>query len=726
MTGFTLPFWSLPELITACFCWATWFLGLSLKSHEPKFAAIIRSYRMVTFAVNVLLTLLFLLHSGLGPARETIWWFYLLLSILPPLGLRFSRRARGQAMVPIEVLYHLASLACVIGLLLAPNAFFASGWINAFGVYQVRTLAPGVFESFVQIAAITWSVSGRLGKGSRKQIGGFRWITISWVIYCIMAALEQGNAAGWLALPPMFWIGMLMLTLEFGRLMHMHQGSLVLALGQSNANFQQLTDDLESRVFERTQALHLLAMFDPLTGLANRAHGKEFLEDALSRAERDQTVLTLLLVDLNKFKNINDTVGHQVGDAVLVQVAQRFQTVVPVGGLLVRLGGDEFMLILTESDQHESDQTESDQHESDQHEPDQHESDQSESPSDSAQAEQLSKAMLETLTTAISVNGTEFFVGASIGISSYPKDANDVSSLMRLADLAMYQAKNEQLGYRHYDTALNATNSKRLEIEQVLRQAIENGPESSFRLEYQPIVELHSRRITGFEALLRWNNATFDLGPDQFVPIAEESRMIVPLGTWVLFEACRQAAAWEREGFEAGRVAVNISIHQFERPDFVDTIKRALSSSGLPAHRLTLEFVESIMMNQFEDSAAKIVQLQLLGVLVALDDFGTGYSSLSYLQHLTFDALKIDRSFTKMLGLTSRPRALIAAALGIAHEFKMITVVEGVETLEQAQELEMLGCVFAQGYLFSKPLRAAQATQLLRDGKMDFARTSSS
>jgi EAL domain-containing protein (putative c-di-GMP-specific phosphodiesterase class I) len=285
---------------------------------------------------------------------------------------------------------------------------------------------------------------------------------------------------------------------------------------------------------------------------------------------------------------------------------------------------------------------------------------------------------------------------------------------MRHADLAMYRAKNEGLGHCRYDQQLETMTSKRLEIEQAMRLGIENGPQHSFHLEYQAIVELHTKRISGFEALLRWNDPNFTLGPEQFIPIAEETRMIVPLGTWVLFEACRQAVAWERDGLEAGRIAVNVSIHQFMRPDFVETVKRALLNSGLSAHRLTLEFVESIMLEDFEECATKIAQLRALGVLVALDDFGTGYSSLKYLQHLTFDVLKIDRSFTRMLNQTSRPRALISVALSIAHEFQMGTVVEGVETPEQAKELEALGCVFAQGYLFSKPVKADRAAQLMR------------
>jgi diguanylate cyclase (GGDEF)-like protein len=693
MSELTLSIWSLPELVTACFCWAIWFIGLSLKSNEVKTSAIIGSYRIITFALNTLLSLLFLTHSGLTSAHQTVWWLYLSMSSLPPIGLRFSRKARKQPVVALEVAYWVASLVCVVGLLVVPNAFVGDDHLSPLGFMQAHTMLPGVLVTLLQLAAITWAVRSSFGKQPRRLRQ--QWIVIAWLFYCLMAALEQISTSGWLVLPPVSWLGVLAVTLEFARLMYANQGTLLTALVQSNTALQQLSSDLEIRVLERTQELHQLAMFDPLTGLANRAQSKTFLENALHETQNSAS-LALLILDLNKFKNINDTVGHQVGDQVLVQVAQRFRDVVPEGTLLARLGGDEFMLIVPEFDSGTVGVQKV-----------------------IAKAETISKALLETLLPAIHIDDTEFFIGASIGISICPKDANNASSLMRLADLAMYQAKQEQLGYRRYDAKLDIMTSQRLEIERDLRNAIENGLDASFRLEYQPIVELHSRQIMGFEALLRWNNPNQDIEPAQFIPIAEETRMIVPLGTWVLFEACRQAAAWEREGFDAGRVSVNVSIHQFERPDFVETVKRALLTTGLPAHRLTLEFVESVMMNQFEVSTAKLAQLQALGVLVALDDFGTGYSSLAYLQHLTFDSLKIDRSFTRMLGLTSRPRALIAATLSIAHEFKMTTIVEGVETFEQAQELESLGCVLAQGYLFSKPMRALQATQLLQSSPTD-------
>jgi diguanylate cyclase (GGDEF)-like protein len=703
-----LTFWSLPELMAACLCWAVWFIGFSLQPADAQAARVVRSYRMVTLAVNLILTSLFLAHSGLVPAGPALWWTYLIATTLPPIGTRYSRFSSAQPVAPFEVAYWLASAMCAGGLLFAPDAFVGPSRVNSFGIVQATSLLPGLILTLVQVIAVSWSVSDRNRKrkrGSRSNAGravmGAGTLTATWFVYNASAILEQISTSGWVSLPPVFWIGALALTLEFARLIHAQQGRMVLALGRANEELTRLSADLEGRVEARTLELHQLAMFDPLTSLPNRSHGEQFLATALLEAERTSRAVAVLMVDLNRFKNINDTAGHPVGDAALREVAARFQARMPEESLLARLGGDEFLVVMPDFGPsaegapaaHPAHASRTIQH-----------------------AERLSRELVESLSGPVNINGTDFFLGASIGISLYPQDGADAATLQRLADIAMYRAKNEGLGHRAFDALLDADITERIEIESALRRALETNPDTAFHLEYQPIIEIRTGRIVSVEALLRWDDPVLSLGPAHFIPVAEESGLIVPLGNWVLLEACRQAALWQRENLTNARVSVNVSTRQFERPDFVEIVKRTLDQTGLEPERLVLELLESILVERFEETAAKIAQLRTLGVRLALDDFGTGYSSLAYLHRLTFDSLKLDRSFTQTLGHVSRPRALVTASLSIAQEFGMFAIAEGVETHAQAAELEILGCVFAQGFLYSKPLPAAQIGTLLRRG----------
>ena len=687
-----LPFWSVPELIAACVCWTIWGVGLSLRPVDPAAALMVRSYRMVTFAVNALLTSFFLAHSGQVSAHDALWVTYLIAATLPAIGMRLSRKASGQPIETFEVIYWLICAICFGGLLFAPNAFVGPNRINPLGYPQASSLLPGLILTVTVVSAVTWSIWDRFRRGAFGSVGGLRWLTLAWLVYNTCALLEQVSTSGWLVLPPMFWIGALALTLEFARVIHAHQGSAMVKLGQANAALTELKNDLEQRVQDRTEALERLAMFDPLTGLANRTHAERNLEQAIEHAQQHQRSVVILMMDLNRFKNINDTAGHFIGDAVLREVAKRFRQHLPDSALLARLGGDEFLLVFPDLEPLTP------------------------AASSLGVPEHVSQDLIKVLSAPVRIGHTEFFVGVSIGISQYPKDGQDAATLLRLADIAMYRAKREGLGYRVFDLLLDEDVAQRIETERQMRHAIETDAGSLFELHYQPIVRLPSREIVGVEALLRWNDPLRPLSPAEFIPIAEESRLIVPLGNWVLETACRQAMQWQHDGLPEVYVSVNVSIHQFERPDFVDTVKRTLSLTNLPANQLVLELVESVMVDRFDDTAAKIAQLRSLGVRLALDDFGMGYSNLSYLHHLTFDTLKIDRSFTRMLGEVNRPRALMAAALSIANEFGIGAVVEGVETLEQAHELEILGCSLAQGYLFSRPLSTAQATQVLRHG----------
>jgi diguanylate cyclase (GGDEF)-like protein len=705
--------WSLTELIAACLCWAVWFIGFSLRPVDAQAMRVVRSYRMVTLAVNLILTSLFLAHSGLVPAGAALWWTYLIATTLPPIGTRYSRFSSAQPIAPFEVAYWLASAMCAGGLLFAPSAFVGPERISTFGIVQATSLLPGLILTLVQVIAVSWSVSDRNRKRTRaarpimgrsivgRPVMGAGTLTITWFVYNASAFLEQISTSGWVSLPPVFWIGALALTFEFARLIHAQQGRMVLALGRANEELTRLSADLEARVEARTLELHRLAMFDPLTGLPNRSHGEQFLTSALQEAARTNHAVAVLMVDLNRFKNINDTAGHPVGDAALREVAARFQARIPEESLLARLGGDEFLVVMP--DLIPSVEGASVQHSSNPNRM-------------MMSAERVSRELVESLAGPVNINGTDFFLGASIGISLYPHDGADAATLQRLADIAMYRAKNEGLGHRAFDALLDADITERIEIESALRRALETNPDTAFHLVYQPIIEIRTGRVVSVEALLRWDDPVLQFGPAHFIPVAEESGLIVPLGNWVLLEACRQAALWQREDLAGAHVSVNVSTRQFERPDFVEIVKRTLDQTGLQPERLVLELLESVLVERFEETAAKIAQLRTLGVRLALDDFGTGYSSLAYLHRLTFDALKLDRSFTQTLGHVSRPRALVAASLSIAQEFGMFAVAEGVETREQAAELEILGCVFAQGFLYSRPLRPAQIAPLLRSG----------
>jgi diguanylate cyclase len=428
------------------------------------------------------------------------------------------------------------------------------------------------------------------------------------------------------------------------------------------------------------------ANHDVLTGLANRLQCVQTLNTALERTAISGHGVAVLFIDLDRFKDINDTLGHPVGDVVLREVANRFQTCIPQGALLARLGGNEFMLVIPDL----------------------------EPSSIAVTSECIARDLLAAIIPAIRVGEAEFFIDASVGSSFAPQDGIDATSLQKFADAAMYRAKREGLGYRVYTPDLNASAVERLEIERLLRRALETNPNESFHLVYQPIVETASGRVVGLEALVRWSDTARRLTPADFIPIVEESGLVVALGSWVLSTACAQAASWNRAGFQV-RVNVNVSTMQFERPDFVDTVRRTLDVSGLTPELLGLELLESVLVQRFDETASRIAQLRALGVRLALDDFGAGYSSLSYLHRLTFDTLKIDRSFIMALGDARDTRPLVESILSIAQAFGLDAVAEGVETKAQLETLQSLGCEKVQGYFFSRPLPVSEVELVLKN-----------
>ena len=429
-------------------------------------------------------------------------------------------------------------------------------------------------------------------------------------------------------------------------------------------------------IAERERRITQLAFNDSLTGLPNRAFFRQHLDLELKQVERRGGALALLCVDLDNFKAVNDTLGHPVGDELLRAVAQRLGA--NVGDALVaRLGGDEFTIILSHRDGHEA-------------------------------AGQVAGRLITALAEPFDIAGHDLSIGASVGIAIAPGDAADADSLLKHADLALYQAKGEGGGtYRFFESEMNARAQARHRLEADLRRAIGAG---EFELFYQPLFDLETNRIGSFEALIRWNHpARGMVPPDEFIPLAEETGLIVPIGAWVIQEACRQAMKWPQDV----RVAVNVSSVQFRKPGLANVIIQALAASALDPHRLEIEITESVFLESSETLIAVLHSLRNLGIRIALDDFGTGYSSLSYLQSFPFDKIKIDRSFIQQLLSRSGSTAIVRAITDLARALGMETTAEGVENSEQLAELRLQGCSSVQGYLFSKPVNAAAVLDAL-------------
>ena len=448
------------------------------------------------------------------------------------------------------------------------------------------------------------------------------------------------------------------------------------ALEEANRDLDQRvqarTTELQAEVAERRNAelrLDHLAHHDPLTGLPNRLMFRNQLKKSIGLAARGERQLAVLFIDLDRFKEVNDTLGHAVGDELLVAVTQRLEGRLRSGDTLARLGGDEFICVTEDvKDAHEV----------------------------SAVAEQL----IALLSQPFNIVEHEIYVAASIGICLYPADGEDVDTLVRNADTAMYQAKAHGRSRCHFYTPEMTTYAQeRIRLEALLRRAIEAD---ELTVHYQLKVDIEGRP-TGAEALLRWNNAELGaISPVRFIPLAEETGFIVELGEWVLRQACQQMMAWRAAGLVVPKVAVNVSVKQLERGDIVETVRAVLDATGLPPAALELEITESVIMN-IEDALAILKRLHQLGVHLAVDDFGTGYSSLSYLKLLPINTLKIDRSFVIGIGGNAGDEAIIRTVIALARSLKLSTVAEGVDSAHQVDFLRAHGCNEIQGFFFGKP-----------------------
>jgi diguanylate cyclase (GGDEF)-like protein len=438
---------------------------------------------------------------------------------------------------------------------------------------------------------------------------------------------------------------------------------------------------LQEQTKERTRAeaqISYMAQHDALTGLPNRVLFHQEVERALTRVNRDDPFAVFCL-DLDRFKSVNDTLGHPVGDALLIEVARRLKNCTREGDMVARLGGDEFAILQRDN-------------------------------RGLTDAPDLAERVILELSVPCHVPGHTILVGSSVGIAFAPSDAVDVVNLLKAADMALYRAKNDGGGtYRLFEPEMDAKMQARRLLEIDLSRALSNN---EFKVYYQPIVNLDDYDVTGFEALLRWNHPTQGLvSPADFIPIAEETGAICPIGAWILRTACADAARWPSEI----KVAVNLSPMQFKSKTLVADVAAALAASNLPAQRLEVEITETVMLQDAITTLETLNQLRALGVRIAMDDFGTGYSSLSYLRRFPFNKIKIDQCFIRDMSEEHESMAVLRAITGLGTSLGMTTTAEGVETLEQLCRLRAEGCTEVQGYFFSKPKPVEEVASMLQN-----------
>jgi diguanylate cyclase (GGDEF)-like protein len=440
-------------------------------------------------------------------------------------------------------------------------------------------------------------------------------------------------------------------------------------------------EDISERKRAEAHIEHL-ARHDVLTGLTNRHHFAEHLDRAIANADRNGRSAGLMFLDLDDFKAVNDALGHSVGDALLVKVAQRLKHCLRDTDLIARVGGDEFLILLS-------------------------------SLADPGDCALVADKIIAAVSRPLELGERQFSITVSIGIAVWPADGSDAETLVRNADLAMYHAKSRgRNNFQYFTAELNARAFETLATEAALRNALDR---QELVLHYQAQVDVSSGRITGAEALVRWQHPEFGLvGPDRFIPVAEERGLINRLGDWVLHAACRQAKAWDDAGYPPLPVAVNISVRQLRQGALRNSVLAALAASGLDPRRLVLEITETAVMEDMDAAVAVLEELGRLGVAIEIDDFGTGYSSLAYLADLPIKQLKIDRSFVRNLPGRSNDELIARTIISMGKGLAMEVIAEGVETEAQRRFLEAHGCYAYQGYLFGHPMTAAELEAFMR------------
>jgi diguanylate cyclase (GGDEF)-like protein/PAS domain S-box-containing protein len=446
---------------------------------------------------------------------------------------------------------------------------------------------------------------------------------------------------------------------------------------------RDITDRKQAEARIRYMALH-----DALTGLPNRTLLQDRLSQAIALARRNEKRVGVLMLDLDRFKNVNDSLGHYCGDRLLEMVSMRLKSCLRESDIVARLGGDEFVIGLLMV-------------------------------ANAQDIEQVAQKVMAAIATPFQIEGHDLRISASIGICQYPTDGESPEALLQNADVAMYEAKARGRGtFCSFTPELNETTQLRHELEEDLRRACAQG---EFVIHYQPLVSTDSGRITGVEALLRWHHPEKGMiGPNQFIPLLEEMGLMVEVGNWVLREACLQNLAWQKEGLPPVRVAVNVSAQQFYRGIIVSAVEKALSETGLDPKWLELELTESLTLDDSEATVRTMQDLKRLGVSLSLDDFGTGWSSLSYLRRFPLDRIKIDRSFMRDILSQPAAEAVVRSIINLGRNLGLPCIAEGIETSQQLHYLQKHKCAEIQGFLFSPALPAADCTALLRSRKSDF------
>ncbi|HUO44370.1 MAG TPA: EAL domain-containing protein [Burkholderiales bacterium] len=466
--------------------------------------------------------------------------------------------------------------------------------------------------------------------------------------------------------------------IEYGRGLEMQVVARTRELSNTNILLQE---EIEQHKLA-ARRIEYLAYYDSMTTLPNRSMFGKLLAQGLANARRNKKQLAVLFLDLDRFKNVNDTLGHDAGDALLQEVAKRLKDSLRGNDTVARLGGDEFVVLLPELD-------------------------------DGKQAETVARKLLSIITKPFSVYDHELRITASIGISTYPKDGEDEQTLTKNADIAMYQAKDEgKNNFQFYSTQFNAHSFERLALESSLRRALERD---EFQLYYQARRNLRTGQIPGMEALLRWKHP--DLGmvsPVQFIPVAEETGLIVPIGAWVLKAACQQNVAWQKMGLPRLTMAVNLSARQFNDANLLRNIQNTLKETGMEPTLLELEITESMLMHDVERTLQVLTDIKKMGILLAIDDFGTGYSSLSNLKQFPVDTIKIDRSFIRDTPGDPEDKAIAEAIIAMSKTLSLSVIAEGVETKEQVDFLREHACDEIQGFYFNKPMPPDDFAEFLK------------
>ena len=569
-----------------------------------------------------------------------VWWLSNLLGVylIAPLLLTASR----WDLLPTNQSARVEGLVLVLGMLLLTLAM----------MQYMRPLRPAEVVLFVLFPGVLWAALRFSVTGASLAI------FLSALIVMGVAVVTYGGPDGAITPNDVFALQISMMTMALG--------GLFVSAALAERRYSEMR-------------LDMLANHDPLTGLPNRSYFQDFLGHALARAQRDKSQVSLLFIDLDRFKHINDSQGHEVGDQVLRVVANRLDEQLRADDFVARLGGDEFAVVMVH-------------------------------PPASRAASRVARKLINALAESFKIDQRRYAIGASIGISVFPDDGNDANTLLRQADLAMYQAKQRRSGIEYFSDELNTVAQHQLTLEIGLRHALERN---ELALMYQPKVDLASGRVVGLEALLRWLPRSGGIiWPGQFIPVAEETGLIMPMGRWVVRAACEQWIAWRDAGVKPPPVAINLSPRQFSDAHLIDDIDAILKDTGMDSAYLQLEVTESSAMENPVRTFGMLDALRQRGLHVYIDDFGTGHSNLAQLKRMPIDALKIDKSFVDDVLTDSDDAEIANAIIRLSHALNLRVVAEGVESVEQVAFLKKLGCDEIQGYIVSKPQTPDKVSEL--------------